>query len=244
MKDNFSVHAGKYAKFRPQYPEALFDYLLDLVPERNAAWDCGTGNGQVASRLAQHFNKVYATDISRQQIEQAKPNPKIEYSVQPAEETNFPDRSFDIVTVAQAIHWFDFDAFYREVNRTLKKGGILAVTGYGLLHVTPAVDTVIRRLYVQIVGQYWDRERKYIDENYMTIPFPYTALPSPYFEHTEEWSLEHLKGYLSTWSAVDHYMQDRRTDPVELISDDLKAAWGKESLLTVRFPILLRTARV
>lgn len=244
MKDVFSEQSGDYVKFRPRYPDELFTYLLSLVPHPGSAWDCGTGNGQVAEKLATHFPKVEATDISRQQLDKARPHPHIRYTLQPAEQTDFADGSFDLVTVAQAIHWFDFDAFYKEVNRTLKPGGVLAVIGYGLLHITPEIDTVIRRLYVEILGKYWDRERKYVDENYLTIPFPYPPVQTPYFAYKETWSWGHLTGYLSTWSAVQHYMKEQQHDPVALIADDLKAAWGDPAEREVHFPILLRIGKI
>src|SRR5258706_6836941 len=138
MKDNFSTQSDKYAKYRPAYPDALYEYLLSIVPGRENAWDCGTGNGQIAQVLAQSFDKVFATDISRQQIDNAIIHPRIEYSVQPAEKTSFPDDSFDLVTVAQAIHWFDFQAFYQEVHRTIRNRGVLAVIGYGLIQTYPS----------------------------------------------------------------------------------------------------------
>lgn len=244
MKDVFSEQSGDYVKFRPHYPGELFEYLRSIVPATNLAWDCGTGNGQVAEQLAAFFAKVEATDISRQQLDKARPNPHIRYTLQPAEKTDFADGSFDLVTVAQAIHWFDFDAFYKEVNRTLRPGGILAVIGYGLLHITPEIDTVIRKLYVEIVGKYWDRERKYVDENYLTIPFPYPPVPTPYFAYKETWSREHLTGYLSTWSAVQHYMKEEHRDPVALIAEALQTAWGDTPEREVHFPILLRIGHV
>ncbi|WP_109699320.1 class I SAM-dependent methyltransferase [Chitinophaga deserti] len=244
MKDVFSEQSGDYAKFRPHYPDELFDFLLSIAPDRENAWDCGTGNGQVAEKLSGYFREVEATDISQPQLDQARPQPNIRYSLQPAEKTVFADRSFDLITVAQAIHWFDFDAFYREVNRTLRPGGILAVIGYGLLHITPELDTVIRKLYVDILGQYWDRERKYIDENYLTIPFPYPPFPTPYFAHSVTWSWGHLTGYLSTWSAVQHYMKAHQHDPIAIIADELKDAWGEPAEREIHFPVLLRIGKI
>jgi ubiquinone/menaquinone biosynthesis C-methylase UbiE len=244
MKDNFSTRADRYAQFRPTYPDALFGQLFNLVPGKQTAWDCGTGNGQVAQRLAPVFHTVQATDISRQQLDNAVDLPNIHYSVQSAEKTNFPDHHFDLITVAQAIHWFDFDAFYAEAHRTLKPRGILAVIGYNLPRFTAAVDTIITGFYRDIVGPYWDKERRYIDENYRTIPFPYTDLPMPAFTIDVQWSFDHLIGYIETWSAVKHYQKNRSENPVALIEPRLKAAWGESDQLSGHFPILLRVARV
>lgn len=243
MKDNFSSGSDRYATFRPVYPEALYDFLLPFVPGRQAAWDCGTGNGQVAQVLAGYFDQVYATDISKQQIEQARPHKKIRYSVQSAESTSFPDNTFDLITVAQAIHWFDFEAFYREVNRTLKHRGIIAVTGYGLFRSFPEADRIITNFYHRIIGPFWDPERVYIDEHYQTIPFPFPEIEAPHLYHKVAWDFNHLAGYLGTWSAVKHYQQQKGRDPFGLIYDDLKKCWGP-SARTVKFPVLLRVGRV
>ncbi|MBV9987935.1 MAG: class I SAM-dependent methyltransferase, partial [Chitinophagaceae bacterium] len=176
MKDNFSSQSQNYAQFRPHYPAELFSYLLGLVKERESAWDCGTGNGQVAGVLADHFGLVQATDISQQQLDQAISKPNIHYSVQSAEKTGFADAAFDLITVAQAIHWFRFHEFYSEVKRTLKPGGLLAVIGYGLLRTDAALQQLLDDFYRNTVGVYWDAERRYIDEAYTTIPFPFKEI--------------------------------------------------------------------
>lgn len=243
MKDNFSSGSDKYAQFRPAYPAGLFTFLLSLVPHRERAWDCGTGNGQVAAVLADSFAHVDATDISAAQLQSAVAHERIEYSVQPAEKTSFPNASFDLITVAQAIHWFDFDAFYREVNRTIRPGGVLAVIGYDLIRFGSALDAVLDEFYRDVVGPYWDRERRYIDEQYRTLSFPYVDLPAPEFAIEVEWSLDHLIGYIGTWSAVKHYQKALGSDPVESIRTDLKKNWGGEDVKTGKFPILLRVAK-
>jgi SAM-dependent methyltransferase len=244
MKDNFSTQSDQYAQFRPTYPAGLFNYLLTLVPCTARAWDCGTGNGQVAQQLAVYFDHVDATDISRQQIEHAIIRPNITYSVQPAEKTTFPDNSFDLVTVAQAIHWFDFPPFYQEVNRTLKNSGILAVIGYGQLHITPGIDSIIADFYRNVIGPYWDKERRYVDEGYQTIPFPYPDINAPAFSIDFEWTFIHLIGYLETWSAVKHFQKTNHQNPVTLIYQQLYKAWDSVETRPGQFPILLRIARI
>lgn len=243
MKDNFSEQSDQYAQFRPGYPEAFFTYLKSIVPDREAAWDCGTGNGQVAKELAGFFQQVCATDISAAQIQQAMKLPNIQYSVQAAEHTNFLNDVFDLVVVAQAIHWFDFDKFYKEVNRTAKKNALLVVIGYGLLEIAPEIDAIILDFYKNVIGPYWDSERRFIDEKYQTIPFPFEEIPAPDFNNVYDWNWEHLIGYLNTWSAVKHYQKANGRNPVALVAEKLKAAYGNQTR-KVNFPLLLRIGKV
>lgn len=244
MKDNFSASSDSYARYRPSYPDALFAFLQTLLTGKERAWDCATGNGQAAQKLASIFKTVYATDISAAQLEQAVPLPNIRYSVQPAEKTNFPNAFFDLVMVAQAVHWFRFADFYKEVVRTAKKKALLVITGYGRIAINPDVDRVIDRFYTGIIGPYWDEERRYIDENYQTIPFPFAEIVAPPFSITYTWTLEHVLGYLQTWSAVKHYQRKNSSNPVALIQQQIQDAWGNEEARTVRFPLLLRIGRI
>ncbi len=243
MKDNFSQQADLYARFRPTYPQQLFKYLFSLLENRQCAWDCATGNGQVAVELANYFNEVYATDLSANQLKNAVQKPNIYYSKQPAEQTTFSDGMFDLVTVGQAIHWFKFDAFYKEVKRTLRPGGILAVFGYGLMSSDGEVDDIIRHFYVNIVGSYWDAERRYIEEEYKTIPFPFKEMSTPVFTMHCHWTSEQLVGYLSTWSAVQHYKKERGEDAVDLVKTLLQQAWGKDAIKTFTCPVLARVGK-
>lgn len=244
MKDNFSVRSESYAKFRPLYPKEMFAFILPLVKTKQIAWDCGTGNGQVAHELAKHFHKVHATDISERQIANATPAENIFYKVEQAERTQFPDKTFDLITVAQAIHWFDFDAFYKEVKRVGKQGSVLAVMGYGLMTIDDATDKVIDYFYKDITNPYWDDERKYIDENYQTIPFPFEEIPSPKPFITAEWNFDQLIGFLNTWSAVQHYIKANNKNPVDLVYGNLKKTWKNDLMKVVRFPVLLRVGKI
>lgn len=245
MKDRFSQQAESYQKYRPTYPEDLYTFLMTLVLEKETAWDCGTGNGQVAVKLAEHFKLVYATDISENQLRQAPQLFNVIYRVERAEHTSFPDCCFDLITVAQAIHWFDFDSFYKEVKRTLKPHGTLVVLGYGLLRIDDDINKIIDHFYKQIIGPYWDKERIYIDELYETIPFPFKEIKTPVFYNTIEWTLPELIGYLNTWSAVKIYEKEKNTNPISLIEQNLKKMWGTEnSTKKITFPILLRLGKL
>ena len=241
MKDNFSHNSANYSRYRPGYPEALIQFLLQLVKNREVAWDCATGNGQFATLLAPYFNRVEATDISRQQMAEAIQAPNLFYTCTPAEKTDFPSHHFDLVTVAQAVHWFDFSHFYEEVKRCLKPGGIICITGYGLLRSNNATNMIIDHFYKNIVGPYWDPERKYLEESYVTIPFPFMEIPSPQFSMKYCWTLEHLLGYLRTWSAVNHFQKKQNYDPVEEIAASLKKSFGAGQ--EVVFPLLLRVGK-
>lgn len=243
MKDNFSQQSKLYAQFRPTYPPELFQFLYFLVVEKIRAWDCGTGNGQMAGELASNFESVYATDISEKQIRNAIKKSNIEYRVERAEDTSFPSEYFDLITVAQAIHWFDFDRFYKEVDRVLKSDGIIAVIGYSLLSIDQKIDKVINHFYVNVIGSYWDPERKYIDENYQTIPFPYKEIGAPAFKIEVTWSIDELIGYLNTWSAVQHYIKKNGTNPLDQIISELRDSWGEKNNKKATFPVLLRVGR-
>jgi SAM-dependent methyltransferase len=243
MKDNFSTQANEYAKYRPTYPNELFNYLLSLTTEKECLWDCATGNGQVAGELAAHFKHVYATDISEAQIQNAVRLPNISYSIQSAEKTDFGDKTFDLIVVAQAIHWFNFDNFYKEVKRTLKSNGLLAVAGYNLLQISNEVDVVVKQFKTEYIAEYWDAERRYIDEGYQTIPFPFDEIEAPEFSISLQWTFDHLIGYLDTWSAVKHFEKQKGINPVQQYKNKLKTAWGNEETKLVTFPILLRVGR-
>lgn len=244
MKDNFSSESDNYAKFRPTYPPELFDYLNSIVKIREKAWDCGTGNGQVAYELAKSFDTVFATDISQRQIDNALETNNIQYSVQSAEQAEFHNQMFDLVVVAQAIHWFDFERFYLEVTRTAKENATLCVIGYGRIKITQPIDRIITNFYTNTIGNYWDSERKYIDENYQTIPFPFEEIEAPTFENKHLWDLEHLIGYLNTWSAVKHFIRQKKYNPVNQLENELRQHWEQGEIKEVKFPILLRIGKI
>jgi SAM-dependent methyltransferase len=187
-KEYFSGHASVYAAFRPTYPAALYEFIFGHLHSRERAWDCATGNGQVARALAPHFKQVLATDISQQQLDNAHTEVNIVYSKSGAEKTEFPDNTFDLITVGQALHWFDLNAFYSEVGRTARPGALLAVWGYAILSVTPDIDQHFLHFYNNVVGPYWDEARKLVEEEYKHIPFPFEEIAAPPFQLTVSWN--------------------------------------------------------
>lgn len=242
--DNFSTQATTYAKYRPIYPLELYDYLLNLVDAKDNVWDCGTGNGHVANVLADHFKQVCATDISENQLKNAISKKNITYTLQRAESTNFRNNHFDLITVGQAIHWFDFDAFYQEVQRVAKPEALLAIFGYGLLSIEGINEDLVH-FYKNIIGPYWNKERRYIDEHYETIPFPFGEIPSKKtFTIKDNWQLTDLEGYLNSWSSVQRFIKKEGFNPVTPFIDGMNNKWEKTERKVVRFPVLLRVGVV
>lgn len=241
MKDNFSTRSAEYARFRPGYPPQLFDFLFGLCDHFDCAWDCATGNGQIAVVLAERFRKVEATDISENQLGNALQKPNVHYGVGTAESPSFPDHIFDLVTVGQAAHWFDFEKFYPAVRRVLKPGGILALIGYNLIRTGEATNALIDRLYRDVLGKYWDAERRHVDASYETIPFPFPEMELPGMEMTYSWTLDHFIGYLGTWSAFKHFEKKNGRSPLdEAFLREFRSVWKTNEIKTVRFPIFGR----
>lgn len=227
FQDHFSHIAQNYAAFRPTYPPALFAWLATQAHGHALAWDCATGNGQAALGLVQVFDQVVATDASAQQLLQAPAHDRIRYQVAPAEQTPFTDASVDVITVAQALHWFDRAAFFEECARVLKPRGLLAVWTYGPLHVHGAdVDSVLQHYYHNVVGPYWPPERVWVESGYEGIQLPFTEIEAPSFEMTADWDMHALLGYLGSWSASHAYQKAHGTDPRAQIMAELQVVWG------------------
>jgi ubiquinone/menaquinone biosynthesis C-methylase UbiE len=243
MKDNFSKQADIYAKYRPTYPQGLFDFILQHTDKKQNAWDCATGNGQSAKVLARHFKKIFATDISQKQIDNAEQAANIFYSVQSAEQTDFADNIFDLITVSQALHWFRFDKFYAEVTRTGLQHSWLAVWMYSLLRVSKEIDAIIETYHFKTLDKYWDNERKYVDNNYSTIPFPFKEIKTPVFSIEYYWSLDELEGYFNTWSALQKFITVNNYNPVPDVVKQIKEYWKNERMKIV-FPLYLRMGQI
>lgn len=242
MKDLFSRQANQYAAFRPTYPKELYDFIFSHVTSFTTAWDVGTGNGQVARDLSGRFEKVVASDISAKQLENAYQAENI-YYFQTGETILFSGRRFDLICVAQAIHWFDREKFYSEVKRVGKPNAIVAVWGYSLLSIDQEIDALIRDFYTNIIGPYWNKERKLIDEEYKTIEFPFSEIPTPGFNFSFQWSLDELQGYINTWSSVQNYIQTHNINPVDNLIARIQPWWNAEKM-EVKFPLFLRLGKV
>jgi SAM-dependent methyltransferase len=244
FEDHFSGHSEQYAQNRPSYPDEIYAYLASIAPARSLAWDCGTGSGQAALGLAKHFTGVYATDASAEQISHAYPHERVSYHAEPAEHVSLADSSADLVTVAVAIHWFNFDEFYREVKRVLKPNGAIAAWTYNLTEISPEIDALVRHYYRDIIGEYWPERIRYLEEKYKTIPFPFEEITPPAFSMETNWNLLQFAGFLDSWSATQRYKAQRGTHPLEHIWDKLVAAWGDENeQRLIRWPLHFRIGR-
>jgi SAM-dependent methyltransferase len=243
--DHFSGVSAAYATFRPRYPDALFEFLARAAPAREEAWDAGTGTGQAASGLAQYFGHVTATDASATQIAQATPHEKISYRVASAEASGVSARSVDVVSAAQALHWFDRPRFWAEVRRVLRPRGVIAVWTYVMLQIAPDIDVIVNHFYHDIVGPFWPPERRITEERYQTIEFPFTEFEAPHFVIEQRMTLDDLAGYVRTWSATRGFIKQHRRDPVDGLTQELAPIWGppQQSRLA-RWPVAMRVGRI
>lgn len=243
--DHFSVVSASYAKFRPRYPDALFDFLAQSAPARDEAWDAGTGSGQAAIGLARLFQHVIATDPSTAQIEHATPHPRVTYRVAAAEASSLDDSSVDMVTAAQAVHWFDRARFWDEVRRVVRPNGIVAVWTYPMFEIEPQIDEIVRRFYSGIVGPYWPPERRLTEQRYQTIEFPFAEFEAPDFVIEQLMTLDDVAGYIRTWSATRAFTKHHQVDPVDDLVKELTRAWRvPQRVRLARWPIAMRVGRV
>jgi SAM-dependent methyltransferase len=244
FKDHFSRQAADYSRYRPGYPAALIDWIVSRAPARDLAVDCATGNGQAAVALAAHFDAVLAVDGSRAQLERAQPHPRVRYECAMAEHLPVPDRSVSLVTAAQAVHWFDFDRFHAECRRVLRPGGVLAAWTYEKFRAGAAIDAAMDRFYNDVIGPYWPPERRYVDEAYATLPFPWAEERAPAFSLSTEWTLEQVLGYLATWSSVQRFRESHPgDDPLSELAVELATLWPADSTLRLNWPVHLRVGR-
>lgn len=241
--DHFSAAAKSYARYRPAYPAELIAALVDAAPATGRAWDCATGSGQVAGGLADSFDQVVASDASAAQLGHALRHPHIDYLCCLAETPALTGSSVDLVTVGQALHWFDFAAFFAEVRRVARPRAVVAAWCYGLLCVAPPIDRLLHDFYHRTLKGYWPPQRRYIEEGYRTIPFPFAPLPLSGFRVECDWRLAELCGYLRTWSAVQRYRQHKGGDPVDDLEKKLERFWGERRRKIV-WPLHVLAGRV
>jgi len=244
FKDHFSERATGYATHRPRYTKELAHWLSTLAPARDVAWDAGCGSGQLSTLLGDEFRRVIATDASSAQIERAQPHPHVEYRTEPAEKSSLADRSADLISVAQALHWMNLDDFYMEVRRVARPGAAFALVAYHIAIIDRDVDAVIDRFYSGDLNGYWPPERGHIETEYRDIPFPFERIATPPRMYlTVGWTVEQMLGYIRTWSAVRALEKAKGPELTEEFAARLRAAWGSEAR-EVRWPLVLVAGRI
>ncbi len=244
FKDYFSIQSNAYSRYRPEYPQELYTYLANVCDKNDLVWDCATGNGQAARGLSKLFKKVHATDASAAQIRSADGPDNIYFKTADAANSGLMGDAVDLITVAQALHWFDLDKFYGEVGRVLKPNGLLAVWCYGLMAIDENVDPLFMEFYENVAGDYWPKERIHIENGYQDLAFPFDKINCPDFNIEVNWSLDEFLGYLRTWSATTRYIQNNDYDPVYLWHDKFAKAWGVAPLKSISWPLTLIAGRV
>lgn len=243
FKDYFSGHAQIYAKHRPVYPIELFGFLSSLTKEHALAWDCGTGNGQCAVQLTNYYAHVFASDPSTEQIHNAIPSGNVTYKVERAEQSSLDDHSVDLITIAQALHWFDHAKFYAEVNRVLKPGGVIAAIAYINPEVSPEIDALTDHLHDEILHDYWKPENRVVEARYATIPFPFERIDVPEFTLEKKLTRNDFIGHLRTWSAVQRFIDTNNVNPLIEFEERLRVSWKDDESKTVRWPLILKVGR-
>jgi SAM-dependent methyltransferase len=245
FKDHFSTRSADYAAYRPTYPAALVDYLARISPETGVALDVGCGSGQLSALLASRFDEVIATDASAKQIEAAERHRRVDYRVAPAEASGLGAGSVDLITAAQAAHWFDLPAFYAEARRVARPGAVLALITYGVLQTDAEIGPTVQHFYKDVVGPFWPPERRHVENSYRDFDFPFDVLTPPPLAIEVSWRLADMLGYADTWSAVREAEKALGRAPIERFRQDLAAAWGNaEMRRTIRFPLSLRVGRI
>lgn len=243
--DHFSGVSAAYSAFRPRYPRALFEFLATITLRHQLAWDCGAGTGQATVDLAEFFDRVIGTDVSAEQIARAPAHPKVTWLVSPAESAPLASGSVDLITVAQALHWFDHARFNAEVQRVAAPGAAVSAWTYAAPQMDGDVGDVLQHFMFETLGPYWPAERRYVDDEYRSIPFPFVRTSAPSLVLEEHWDLAQVVGYMRTWSASTRYQAAHGDDPVTVVEGELGAVWGDATKRTrISWPLIVIAGRV
>jgi SAM-dependent methyltransferase len=240
----FDQGGANYARYRPDYPDALAKFLAQVAPDRRLAVDVGCGSGQFTRQLAQHFDAVVGADPRADQLAHAAAHEHVRYVEAPAERLGLPDACATLITAAQAAHWFDLPKFYSEVRRIAAPGAVLALVTYGVARFEPELEARFQRFYRDEIGPFWPPERKLVDEGYAGVDFPFAELPYPALVIERRWDLAGFLGYLSTWSAARKAREAGREDVVTAFVADWRALWGDpDRERPIIWPIAMRLGK-
>lgn len=245
VRNWFHQGGSAYARFRPEYPPALVQFLASKSPGRAFAADIGCGSGQLTVQLAEHFGQVAGIDSSIMQITHANTHPRVKYACAPAEQLPLASHSTQLVTAAQAVHWFDLPRFYEEVRRIAAPQALLALISYGVLQLNDELNPLFTNFYQHKIGPYWPAERRQVDSGYTGLFFPFSEEQPAEFSIHKKWNLHELLGYISTWSAVRHASMAGQHDILQNFASKLAKLWGDPtSSHDMRWPVRIRLGRV
>lgn len=244
--ENWFTQGGRaYASYRPKYPPQLSDFLASLVSTKNIVVDVGCGSGQLTALLAQHFKQVFAFDPSVEQIRYAEPGANISYQCALAESLPLASGCANLITVAQAAHWFDLPAFYNEVNRIATSNAVLALISYGVLSLEPDLDDCFQDFYHNDIYSFWPAARRLVDSGYADLDFPFIEQQAPVLSINLRWDLREFLGYVSTWSAIRHAEKLGQLDVLSKFASNLYSIWGApEQKRTISWPINMRIGSI
>jgi len=240
--DHFSALAQRYAAYRPRYPEALVDLLVDRAPGHAVAWDIGCGSGQLAVALATRFAQVIATDPAQAQLDHAEADPRVDYRCAPAEASGLADASVDLAVAAQAAHWFDWPRFVPEVGRVVRPGGLIALVSYLNAELDGPAGEALAELY-RAIEPYWPSGRVHVMNGYRDLTLPWPAVEAPALPMTATWTRDELVGYVLTWSAIAKLVAARGDGDLETLRARLAAVWPDDEPRVVRWPLTIKLAR-
>jgi SAM-dependent methyltransferase len=243
---NWFDQGGKaYARFRPEYPAELARFLAGITPVHDLAVDVGCGTGQLTIQLARYFDEVIGVDPSADQIAHAVVHERTRYLHAQAERIPIPESSVNLITVAQAVHWFDLPAFYSEVRRIAADRSVIALVSYGVLRIEGLLQDRFSLFYDDEIGPFWPPERKLVDNGYRDLHFPFDELAAPEMAMKRDWSLNEFLGYLSTWSAVQAAKEAGREDILTNFAHDLSQLWGDPvGKRPIVWPINMRVGKI
>jgi len=233
--DHFSGHSSVYAKFRPGYPQEVYDRILEFggpdLKQKGIAVDIGCGSGQATKRLHDFFPKVFGIEPSPQQLEQAEQIDGIEYICARAEQTPLPAGEADLITVATAVHWFNLAEFWPEVDRILRPGGIIAIWTNGETVTTnnEKADLAYKKFNEKIFS-YWAPQNHQVFDKYKDVHIPYERKERGYIYSKRSIPLFFFTGFLRTWSAYQSFMKDHPEEKIlEELEEEIKIAYGLSS---------------
>lgn len=252
--------AVEYVRHRPTYPREAFDHIAQYAKENGAALgtcaDIATGSGQAAFGLATLYESVIGIDASAAQVEagmgsrERSRSSNVTFQVGTAEATGLDDGSVDAVCVAEALHWFDQPAFWKECMRILRPGGVVAIIGYSAAQIVSneAANVEFNRLFYDELGPYWHSNRRLIDDLYRGC-----EPPSPPFNNVKrvdglqiqrEWSISDAIGNARSWSGYatkmekDGIARGSAADPALIMAQKLEQILGSDDAkMNVAWPL-------